>query len=132
MAEKDLQAREKIAHQEQGESTRTVPLYIPSVDICESEEALILEADMPGVAPESVSIEVKDNQLTLRGTVGAVGENERMLLQEYGVGDYYRQFSLGRAIDQSKIEAGMKDGVLTLTLPKAESVKPRKIVVKTS
>lgn len=132
MAEKDLQAREKVEHREQGESTRDVPVFIPAVDIFETEEALILEADMPGVAPENVSIDVKDNQLTLRGTVMVEGEGERLLLQEYGVGDYYRQFSLGRAIDQSKIEAGMKDGVLTLTLPKAETIKPRKIAVKAS
>ena len=132
MAEKDLQAKDKVEHQASGESTRDVPVYIPSVDIYESEDALILEADMPGVAPENVSIDVKDNQLTLRGTVTAEGEKENVLLQEYGTGDYFRQFSLGRAVDQTKIEAAMKDGVLILTLPKAESIKPRKITVKAS
>ncbi len=87
---------------------------------------------MPGVGPENVAIDVHDNHLTLRGTVTTEGEKERVLLQEYGVGDYFREFTLGRLIDQSKIEASMKHGVLTLTLPKAEAIKPRKISVKTS
>ena len=122
MADKDLQAKE---------STRDVPSYIPAVDIYESAEALTLVADMPGVGSEGVAIDIHDNQLALRGTVGAEGEKERVLLQEYGVGDYFREFTLGRMIDQSKIEASMKHGVLTLTLPKAEAIKPRKITVKT-
>ena len=132
MAEKDLEAKEKVELQTAAESTRDVPSYIPAVDIYESPEALTLVADMPGVGPENVTIDVHDNHLTLRGTVTIEGEKERVLLQEYGVGDYFREFTLGRTIDQSKIEANMKHGVLTLTLPKAEAIKPRKISVKTS
>ena len=131
MTEKDLQAKEKVELQTAAESTRDVPSYIPAVDIYESAEALTLVADMPGVGPENVVIDVHDNLLTLRGTVTLEGDKERMLLQEYGVGDYFREFTLGRTIDQSKIEAGVKNGVLTLTLPKAEAIKPRKITVKT-
>lgn len=130
MNEKDLQAKEKVEHQSTGESTRELPVYIPSVDIYESEDALTMVADMPGVAPDSVSIDVSDNQLTISGTVTREGESERPLVQEYGIGDYFRQFTLGRTIDQTKIEAAMRDGVLTLTLPKAESIKPRRIAVK--
>ena len=132
MAEKDLEAKEKVELQTTAESTRDVPSYIPAVDIYESPEALTLVADMPGVGPENVTIDVHDNHLTVRGTVTIEGEKERVLLQEYGVGDYFREFTLGRTIDQSKIEASMKHGVLTLTLPKAEAIKPRKITVKTS
>jgi HSP20 family protein len=131
MADKDLEAKEKVELQTTAESTRDVPSYIPAVDIYESPEALTLVADMPGVGAENVAIDVHDNHLTLRGTVTREGEKERMLLQEYGVGDYFREFTLGRAIDQSKIEASVKHGVLTLTLPKAEAIKPRKISVKT-
>jgi HSP20 family protein len=130
MAEKDLQPREKMEVTTEGESTRSCPVYVPAVDIYESEDALVLVADMPGVGPESVSIDIRDNQLSLRGTVVLEETKERVHLQEYGVGDYYRQFSLGRAIDQSRIEASMRNGVLTLTLPKADVVKPRKISVK--
>ena len=131
MAEKDLEAKEKMEFQTTAESTRDVPSYIPAVDIYESAEALTLVADMPGVGPENIAIDVHDNHLTLRGTVTPEGEKERVLLQEYGVGDYFREFTLGRTIDQSKIEASMKHGVLTLNLPKAEAIKPRKISVKT-
>jgi len=131
MTDKDLQAREKVEHQLQSEGTRNVPLYIPDVDIYESEEALTVVADLPGVGTEGVTIDVKDNQLTIRGSISPdVSDSERLLFQEYGTGDYFRQFTLGRSIDQSRIEAGMKDGVLTLTLPKADAIKPRKINVK--
>ena len=126
MTEKDLQAKEKVELQTAAESTRDVPSYVPAVDIYESPEAITLVADMPGVGPGSVLIDVHNNQLTLRGTVSMEGGKERLLLQEYGVGDYVREFTLGKAIDQSKIEATMKNGVLTLTLPKAEAIKPRK------
>ena len=131
MSEKDLEAKEKMEFQTTAESTRDVPSYIPAVDIYESPEALTLVADMPGVGSDNVAIDVHDNHLTLRGTVTIEGEKERVLLQEYGVGDYFREFTLGRTIDQTKIEASMKHGVLTLTLPKAEAIKPRKISVKT-
>lgn len=131
MTEKELEAREKVEVTADAEGTRDVPVYVPLVDIYESQDALILEADMPGVAPENISIDVRDNQLTLRGTVNQEETKERVLLSEYGVGDYFRQFTLGRAIDQSKIEANVKDGVLSLTLPKADITKPRKITVKT-
>ena len=131
MAEKEMQAREKMEMKSPAEGTRDVPVYIPAVDIYESEDALVLVADMPGVGSDNVSIDIRDNQLTLRGTIQLEpGDKERLLLQEYGVGDYFREFALGRAIDQAKIEASMKDGVLTLTLPKADIVKPRKITVK--
>lgn len=131
MTEKDLQAREKVEVTGQAEGTRNVPVYVPAVDIYESADALTLVADMPGVSPENVTIDVKENQLMLRGTVALEGEKEHVLFQEYGVGDYSRQFTLGKAIDQAKIEATMKDGVLVVKLPKAEAIKPRKITVKT-
>ncbi len=131
MAEKDMQVRDKQELQTQAESTRSVPVYVPAVDIYETEESLVVLADMPGVAPDNVDIDLKDDLLTIRGTVSPEGQAERMLLREYGVGDYYRQFTIGRIIDQSKIEAVMKDGVLKLTLPKVDAAKPRKITVKT-
>ncbi len=130
MTEKDLQPREKVEVTTEGESTRNCPVYVPAVDIYESDEALVLVADMPGVSPENVSIDIRDNLLSLRGTVEIEESKERAHFQEYGVGDFYRQFSLGRTIDQSRIEASMRNGVLTLTLPKADSLKPRKISVK--
>ncbi|ABK17430.1 Hsp20/alpha crystallin family protein [Syntrophobacter fumaroxidans] len=131
MTEKEMQAREKVEHKAEGESTRDLPLFIPAVDIYESDDALTLVADMPGVSAENVTIDVRDNQLTVRGSIDLPDTKERLLAQEYEIGDYYRQFALGRTIDQARIEAAIKDGVLTLTLPKADINKPRKITVKT-
>jgi HSP20 family protein len=131
MAEKDLQTREKVQVQAPSESTRDVRVYIPAVDIYESKDALTLVADMPGVGPENVDIDIKDNQLSIRGTVTPEGEEERVILQEYGVGDFHRQFTLGRIIDQNSIAATMKDGVLTLTFPKVDVAKTRSVTVKT-
>jgi HSP20 family protein len=132
MSEKELPVREKQELKSGAEGTRNVPVYIPAVDIYESENEIVLLADMPGVAPGDVDVDLRDNQLTLLGKVSLEERQERVLLQEYGVGDFYRQFTLSSRIDQGKIEASMKDGVLTLTLPKAEVAKPKKVVVKAS
>ncbi len=131
MVETDMATREKVEHKAEGESTRDVPMFIPAVDIYESQDFLTLVADMPGVSAENVSIDIRDNQLTIRGMIDLPDEKECIPAREYGVGDYYRRFTLGRTIDQTKIEAAIKDGVLTLTLPKSDISKPRKISVKT-
>ena len=132
MTEKELQVREKQEVKAGLESTRNVPVYVPPVDIYESQDAIVILADMPGVAPEGVDVDLRENQLTFTGKVVLEESKERMLLQEYGVGDFYRQFTLSSRIDQGKIEASMKAGVLVLTLPKAEVAKPKKITVKTT
>lgn len=130
MTDKDLQVQEKKEVQTQSESTRNVPLFIPAVDIYEKENSLVLLADMPGVPMENVEIDLNKDQLTIRGMVAAEETEGTVLLREYAVGDYYRQFTLSNVIDQSKIEASMKDGVLKLVLPKSEAAKPRKISVQ--
>jgi len=133
MADKDLQFPEKKEVQSTAESTRTVPVFIPAVDIYESEHELTLLADMPGVPMGSIDIDLNGEQLTIRGAVPLEnGGTGRLLLKEYTVGDYYRQFTLSNDIDREKIRASMKDGVLKLVLPKAEAAKPRKIEVKSS
>ena len=132
MADKDLQVQEKQELQTKSESTRNVPIFVPAVDIYESENDLTLLADMPGVPIDNVDIDLNDDQLTIRGTAVPEELSGTVLLREYSVGDYYRQFTVSSAIDRNKIAASMKDGVLRLVLPKAEAVKPRKIEVKTS
>ncbi|MCX7823702.1 MAG: Hsp20/alpha crystallin family protein [Syntrophobacterales bacterium] len=126
----EIRAKEKQEVQRAAESTRNVPVYLPDVDIYETSDALVLVADIPGVSPENVDIDLRDDTLTIRALVDTYGQDERPIMTEYEVGDYYRQFTLGRLIDQSKIEASIKDGVLTLVLPKVEKAKPRKIAVK--
>ena len=132
MSDKDLSVSEKKEVQTSAESTRNVPVFIPAVDIYESESELTLVADMPGVPLEKVDIDLDGEQITIRGTVPETDESGRVLLREYTVGDYYRQFTLSNDIDREKIQASMKDGVLKLVLPKAEAATPRKIVVKSS
>lgn len=130
MEEKDLEFRNKQEVKTPSESISSEPAYAPAVDIFESKEAMTLIADMPGVSPENLDIDLKDGQLTICGKVHPGEESGVYLLREYGVGDYRREFTLGRMIDQDKIEAKIKDGVLTLVLPKLDAAVPRKIVVK--
>jgi HSP20 family protein len=132
MADKDLEIEEKKEVQAAGESTRNVPIFVPAVDIYESENALTLLADMPGVPIENVDIDLDSDQLTIRGGIPQAEESGKVIFREYTAGDYHRQFTLSSDIDREKIQASMKDGVLKLVLPKAEAAKPRKITVKSS
>lgn len=132
MAETDLQIEEKKAVQATGESTRDVPVFVPAVDIYESENALTLLADMPGVPIDKIDIDLDSDQLTIRGSVDQPETKGKVIFKEFTYGDYYRQFSLSSDIDRGKIQASMKDGVLKLVLPKAEAAKPRKITVQST
>lgn len=132
MTDKDLQLHEKQELKTGAEGTRNVPVFVPLVDIFETQNELTLLADMPGVPMENVEIDLDNNLLTIRGSVNAEKMGGSLLLQEYEVGDYYRQFNLTNVIDRNKIDASMKDGVLKVVLPKAEAAKPRKIAVKAS
>ncbi len=88
---------------------------------------------MPGVSADNLTIDLRENILTLTGEVASFeGADEEDILIEYDVGKYHRQFNLSSVIDQSKIDAKLNDGVLRLTLPKVEKVKPRKIEIKTN
>ena len=127
---KELQAKQKQEITPSGEQTKPGLVYAPEVDIFETEKEITLLADMPGVTPGNLSIDLREDVLTLTGEAPqAETPNEEPLVIEYGVGKYYRQFTLSEVIDQAKIAAVMKDGVLRLTLPKIEKVAPRKIAV---
>lgn len=113
-------------------TTREETRYqIPPVDIYETHEGLVVVADMPGVEKDGIDVRVDDDILTLRGKVqprmlGNSVHNEFMML------DYFRQFELNDEVDQAKISAEYKQGVLTIQLPKAEKAKPKQISVKVS
>jgi HSP20 family protein len=129
---KELKVKEKQEVATTGEQTRPGVVYTPDVDIFESEKEITLLADMPGVTAEKLSIDLRDDELTLIGeTEFDGGESEKPIIIEYGVGKYYRQFTLSEVIDQSKISAELKEGVLRLVLPKVEKATPRKITVTT-
>jgi HSP20 family molecular chaperone IbpA len=105
-------------------------LFLPTADIFEAEHSLTVVLEMPGVDKNNVDISVEAGVLTIEGRVDfAKYDGMQPVYTEYNVGHYRRSFSLSNKIDQTKIGAEMKDGVLTITLPKAEEAKPRRISV---
>ena len=101
---------------------------VPPVDIYETADALVVVADMPGATKETVDINVTDGLLTIKARPQYEGRGEAYI-EEFGLVDFFRQFQLPDAVDQEKIEAQYKHGVLTITLPKAEAAKPKQIAV---
>ncbi len=129
--ELQIQDTEKQEVAETGaERTRDRLAFVPRVDIYETDESIVVVADMPGVDESSVDITLEKNVLTINGYVELVQpENYSLAYAEYRVGDYERSFTLSNEIDQDNIEATLKDGVLTLTMPKAGPTT-KKIAVK--
>lgn len=114
-------------------ATRLAPkkVFMPRADVYESREAIVVLTDMPGVDQAGVDITLEKNVLTLRGSVSAPEFPDRKLAwEEYAIGDYERTFTIGTDIDSDAITATVKNGVLKVTLPKAQAVKARKISVK--
>ena len=131
MADNELQVREKRELQTEAEQTRPGRVFTPPVDIFESETEIIVLADMPGVSSDNVAIDVHNDELKITGEVEPqASENESYILREYESGRFHRHFSLSDRIDQGKISASIKDGVLRVVLPKVEKAKPKKIEVK--
>ncbi len=129
---KELKVKEKQELSSPAEQTRQGIVFSPCVDIFENDKEIVLMADMPGVKANTLNIDLRDNTLTLDGDVEPLETaNEEDVIIEYEMGKYYRQFSLSEVIDQKKIDAQMKDGVLRLTLPKVEKAAPRKITIQT-
>jgi HSP20 family protein len=113
------------------EATRPGVLLTPPVDIFEDAEALTVLADMPGVAPGHLTIDLHEGVLTITGHAAAPARaNEVAVLQEYQAGTFQRNFTLSETIDQERIQATLKNGVLRLRLPKAERAKPRQIAIQ--
>lgn len=133
MTTKEIELKEKKeVERGAGEPTRTGPVFVPFVDIFENEHEITVLADMPGVDSNNVDIDLRENTLTIYGRIERQeGEKEVSVYREFNWGDYFRQFTLSDIINQGKIKAKMDQGVLRLTLPKAEKVKPRKIQVST-
>jgi HSP20 family molecular chaperone IbpA len=125
----------ELAKKEQGnvatvERTRDSLTYIPQADIWETDDELRVYADLPGVSPENLDVRFENGELTIYGKVNPRHDDITFLFGEYGIGDFHRTFTVGEMIDASKISAELRDGVLTLHLPKMEEVKPRRIQVK--
>ena len=107
------------------------PAMVPAVDVLENEAGIIVKADLPGVAREGLNIRVDGETLTIEGQVN-LGDVQALepVYAEIRTAQYKRSFVLSRDLDTSKIDATMKNGVLTLTVPKLEQAKPRRIAVR--
>ncbi len=112
------------------ERTQSGLTYTPRIDIWETSDELVLQADLPGVTPEDLDIQFENRELRIYGKVTARHANLQFLYGEYGIGDFYRTFTIGENVDSEKIAAELNNGVLTLHLPKTDAVKPRRIEVK--
>ncbi len=124
----ETQPKQKV---ERHEGTRPGAYFNPPVDIYETPEELVLVADMPGVPRDAVEVNLDGDNLTIEGRVPfEVYEGLKPLHVEYGVGGFYRRFTLGEKIDRAAIQAQMRNGVLTLRLPKAEHARSRRIEVR--
>lgn len=114
------------------ERTSSTPTFVPYTDIIENEDGLTIIMDLPGAENKNIDVNLEDNVLTVTAKIEPqVFEGNRLLYAEYKYGDFERSFKLNEDFNAEKIEAFLKEGVLTLVLPKAEAKKPRKIKIKT-
>src|SRR5690348_16655379 len=115
------------------ERTRNREVYVPQVDILESENPITLLVDMPGVADDGVDVTIEKNLLTVKGTVPEeTVEGHSLSYSEYGVGDYERSFTISNEVDREGVEAVLKNGVLKLVLPKAKHALTHKVTVRSA
>jgi HSP20 family molecular chaperone IbpA len=127
----ELQVQQKRELDKKDEDTIPARVFLPTADIYETDGALNVVLEMPGVEKNSVDIRVEDGVLKIDGRLDfSKYQGLQPLYTEYNVGHYSRSFRLPSRIDQNKIAAELKDGVLSLVLPKVEEAKPRTIQVK--
>jgi len=113
------------------ERTKNRKVYVPKVDIYETKDSMVLLADMPGVDETSVDVTLEKNILTITGSVEPIRvEGYSLAYAEYDTGDYQRAFNISEEVDQNRIDATVKNGVLKMVLHKAEQAKAKKIAVK--
>jgi HSP20 family protein len=127
----ELQVQKKREHESKEETTIPARVFLPNADIYETPSDLQVVLEMPGIEKNNVDIRVEDGVLQVEGRLDlSKYSGLQPLYTEYNVGHYARSFQLSSKIDQTKIAAEMKDGVLSLTLPKVEEAKPRTIQIK--
>jgi HSP20 family molecular chaperone IbpA len=117
-----------VAADQQGQATQHI---VPPVDVFEDDTAITLLADLPGVSRERLAVRIDGDSMVIEGVAEVpVRPDLELVYGEARVAAYRREFALSRELDASRIEAGLKDGVLTLKIPKAEEARPRRIEVK--
>ena len=122
-------SKKKTIEKSKGEHTREGITYTPDVNIIEDAENITLQADLPGVKRENLDIDIREDTLTLTGTLATPEKHHNLIYREYELGGFSRRFTLGERIDQEKISAKLDNGVLTLVLPKAAAHQPKKIEI---
>jgi HSP20 family protein len=126
----ELTVRDKQEVAQQEEKTIPGRYFVPAADIFETEEALTVVLEMPGVATNNVDVQIENNVLRVEGKIDhSAYTGIDPVYTEYNVGHYARVFALSDKIDQEAITARVEDGVLTLTLPKSKDALPRRITV---
>ena len=127
-SQQELQVQQKREVEKKQETTVPSRAFLPVTDIFETDQALTVVLEMPGVSKDNVDISVENDILTIEGWIDySKYEGLQPVYTEYNVGHYVRSFQISSKIEQSGISAELKDGVITLVLPKAETAKPRKI-----
>jgi HSP20 family molecular chaperone IbpA len=130
-SKQELQVQQKRELEKKHETTIPARVFMPTADIYETQDALTVVLEMPGVDKTKVDVRVEDGVLTVEGRLDFSNyQGLQPLYTEYNIGHYARSFRVSSRIDQSKIGAELKEGVLSLILPKVEEAKPRTIEVK--
>jgi HSP20 family protein len=130
---REIATKEKQQLAKPQEQTRPGRYYVPDVNIYEFDDSLKLWADMPGVKEKDLNVTLKDGVLTIVGQVATdMYAGLRPMYTEYNVGNYHREFVLNEDIDESKIRATLRNGVLEVELPKKEKARPRQIEVRSA
>jgi HSP20 family molecular chaperone IbpA len=128
--QQDLTVREKQELASKEEKTQPGRFYVPNTDICETDDALMVVMEMPGVDRKDVDVSLENDVLRVEGRIDfAKYEGLEPVYTEYNIGHYVRSFSLSSRIDREQISAQVEDGVLTLTLPKIKEAVPRRIAI---
>jgi HSP20 family molecular chaperone IbpA len=131
VSKQEVQVQQKRELDQKEETTIPARLFLPNADIYETKDALNVILEMPGVEKSGVDVRVEDGVLKVEGRLDfSKYEGLQPLYTEYNVGHYSRSFRLSNTIDHNKIAAELKDGVLSLVLPKIEEAKPRTIQVR--
>ena len=130
-SKQELQVQQKRELEKKEETTVPVRIFLPTADIYETQDALTVTLEIPGVEKDKVEVSVEDGVLKVEGRLDfSKYQGLQPLYTEYNVGNYSRSFRLSSKIDQSSISAELNDGVLSLVLPKVQDAKPRTVQVK--
>jgi HSP20 family protein len=128
-----MQVQQEYTPAEEMERTRARRVFVPRADIYETENEIVLLADIPGASDKTVNITLEKNVLTIEAYIDPIHSNDyELAYAEYDEGDYRRIFHLSDEIDRDRIEATVRNGVLRLLLPKSERAMTKKIAVKTA